>query len=44
MLTDDEVKDVIKAIAEKRLAPGLKTHLQHVKHLKDIKAQKNLTI
>lgn len=44
VLTDDEVKNVIDAIAEKRLAPGLKTHLQHVKHVKDIKPQKNHTM
>lgn len=41
VLTEDEVKEVINVIAEKRLAPGLKTHLQHVKHVNDMKAQKN---
>jgi len=41
VLPEDEVRDVINVMAEKRLAPGLKTHLQHVKHVKDMKAQKN---
>jgi hypothetical protein len=41
VLTDSEVNQIIKSIAEKRLAPGLKTHFQHVKHVKDIKAEKN---
>jgi restriction system protein len=40
VLTDDEVNGIINSIAEKRLAPGLETHLQHVQHVKDIKAAK----
>jgi restriction system protein len=40
VLTDSEVNQIIKSIAEKRLVPGLKTHFQHVKHVKDIKAGK----
>ena len=40
VLTEGEVREIIKLIAEKRLAPGLKTHFQHVKHVKDIKAGK----
>jgi restriction system protein len=30
VLTGDEVKEIINVIGEKRLAPGLKTHFQHV--------------
>jgi hypothetical protein len=41
VLTDSEVNRIIKSIAEKRLVPGLKTHFQHIKHVKDIKAEKN---
>ena len=40
VLTDGEVAQLIRSIAEKRLAPGLETHLRHVKHVKDIKAGK----
>ena len=40
VLTEGEVREIIKLIAEKRLAPGLKTHFQHVKHVKHIKAGK----
>jgi hypothetical protein len=40
LLTEGEVREIIKLIAEKRLAPGLKTHFQHVKHVKHIKAGK----
>jgi restriction system protein len=39
VLTEGEVKQVIKLIGEKRLAPGLKTHFQHVNHVKDRKNQ-----
>ena len=41
VLTEGEVKEVVNVIGEKRLAPGLKTHFQHVNHVKDIKARKN---
>jgi len=41
VLAEGEVSRIIKSIAEKRLVPGLKTHFQHVKHVKDIKAEKN---
>ena len=40
VLTDSEVNGIIKSIAEKRLVPGLETHFQHIKHVKDIKAAK----
>lgn len=40
VLTDNEVNGIIKSIAEKRLAPGLETHFQHINHVKDIKAAK----
>jgi hypothetical protein len=40
VLTEDEVRQAIHLIAEKRLVPGLKTHFEHVKHIKNIKAQK----
>ena len=40
VLTDGEVTELIRSIAEKRLAPGLETHLRHVKNVKDIKAGK----
>jgi len=40
VLTDNEVNGIIKSIAEKRLAPGLETHFQHIKNVKDIKAAK----
>jgi restriction system protein len=39
VLTEGEVKQVIKLIGEKRLAPGLKTHFQHVNHVKDRRNQ-----
>lgn len=41
VLTEAEVKQIMNLIAEKRLAPGLETHFQHVNHVKDIKATKN---
>jgi restriction system protein len=41
VLTEGEVKQIINLIAEKRLAPGIKTHFQHVNHVKDIKDKKN---
>jgi hypothetical protein len=41
VLTEGEVEQIIRSIAEKRLAPGLRTHLVHIKHVKDIKAGKN---
>jgi restriction system protein len=41
VLADSEVTQLISSIAEKRLAPGLETHLLHVKHVKDIKVGKN---
>ncbi len=41
LLTGGEVKQAIKLIGEKRLAPRLKTHFQHVKDLEHIKAEKN---
>jgi hypothetical protein len=44
VLAEGEVSRIIKSIAEKRLVPGLKTHFQHVKHVKDIKAEKNRRI
>ena len=44
VLTDSEVNRLIKSIAEKRLVPGLETHFQHIKHVKDIKAAKNRRI
>jgi hypothetical protein len=44
VLTEGEVKEIIKLIGEKRLAPGLKTHFQHVNHVKDIKAGKKRRI
>jgi hypothetical protein len=40
VLTEGEVVRLVRSIAEKRLAPGLETHLRHVKHVKDIKAGK----
>jgi hypothetical protein len=40
VMTEGEVRQIINLIAEKRLTPGLKTHFQHVKHVKDIKAGK----
>jgi hypothetical protein len=40
VLTDSEVTQLISSIAEKRLVPGLETHLRHVKHVKDIKVGK----
>jgi len=40
VLTDNEVNGIIKSIAEKRLAPGLETHFQHIKNVKDIKVAK----
>jgi len=41
VLTEGEIRQIIKLIAEKQLAPGLKTHFQHIKHVKDIKTEKN---
>ncbi len=41
VLTGNEVNGIIKSIAEKRLAPGLKTHFEHIDHVKDIRAKKN---
>jgi restriction system protein len=41
VLTESEVRRAIHLIAEKRLVTGLKTHFEHVKHVKNIKAQKN---
>jgi len=41
VLTEGEVKEVINVIGEQRLAPGLKTHFQHVNHVRDIKARKS---
>jgi restriction system protein len=41
VLTEGEVKQIINLISKKRLAPGLKTYFQHVKHIKDIKPKRN---
>ena len=41
VLTEGEVKQIINLITGKRLVPGLKTHFQHVNHVRDIKAGKN---
>ncbi len=41
VLTEDEVRQAIYLIEQKRLAPGLKTHFEHVKHVENIKAKRN---
>jgi len=38
LLTEGEVKGIIKIIGEKRLPAGVKTNFQHVDHVKDITA------
>ena len=43
VLTNDEVGEIVRTIKEERLSPGFKTHAEHIRHVKDIKAQKKLT-
>ena len=40
ILTEDQVQAIILRIAEQRLAPGLRTHLKHIKHVRQIVAEK----
>lgn len=40
VLTDGEVRRAIHFIAQKRLVPGMKTHFEHVRHVKDVKLQR----
>lgn len=40
LLTEAEVQQVIGQIAEGRLKPSLKTHVQHARHVKEIVAAK----
>lgn len=40
ILTEDQVQTIIQRIAEQRLAPGLRTHLKHIKHVRQIVAEK----
>ena len=40
ILTEDQVQAIIMQIAEQRLAPGLRTHLKHIKHVRQIVAEK----
>jgi hypothetical protein len=40
ILTDEQVRQVLGEIATARLAPSLETHRQHVKHVKQIVAEK----
>jgi len=40
LLTEDEVQQVIQQIADGRLKPSIKTHIQHTQHVKKIVAAK----
>jgi len=40
LLTEAEVQQVIGQIADGRLKPSLKTHIQHARHVKEIVAAK----
>lgn len=40
LLSEEKVRDIIERIAEKRLAPGIRTHLRHVEHVREIVAEK----
>ena len=42
LLSEEQVREIIGRIAEKRLAPGLWTHLRHVKHVREIVAEKEM--
>lgn len=42
ILTEDQVQAVILRIAEQRLAPGLWNHLKHIKHVRQIVAEKEM--
>lgn len=41
LLTEEQVKTVLEKIQQTRLAPGLKTHRQHVENVRQIIAEKN---
>jgi len=41
LLTETEVQQIIQQIADGRLKPSIKTHIQHVRHVKEIVAEKN---
>ena len=40
ILTEDEVRQALARIQERRLAPGLATHVKHVSHVRQIVAEK----
>ena len=43
LLTESEVQQVIKQIADGRLKPSIKTHREHARHVKEIVASKEAT-
>jgi len=44
LLTKPDVQQIIQQIADGRLKPSVKTHIQHAKHVREIMATKNETI
>jgi len=40
VLSDDAVGEIVAAIEENRLQPGLRTHFQHVRHVRELVAEK----